>query len=70
MLFALALILAPAPAKLVIVGPKTTVISYPTWQRCVAAKLAFERQEAERERRDSARGYISGTGPSAYCIPS
>ena len=59
---------AAASAKLVIVGHENVVITYPTMQRCMAAKLEMERQYDVIYRRDLARG-IMRTPPTVYCLP-
>jgi hypothetical protein len=66
----LALLLAAAlPAKLVIIGhPQNTVVTYPTMERCLAAKAELERQYEATYRRDIARG-IMRTPPEVYCLP-
>lgn len=68
MILLAAMLLAAQPAKLVIMGTPATVITYPSIQRCLAAKATLERQQAEKESADRARGVIS-FGPTVYCLP-
>lgn len=63
------LLAAPTGAKLIMPGQPATVVNYPSMQRCRAAKASIERQNAEKEQRDRAKGVI-WFPPMVYCVPN
>ena len=58
-------------AKLILPGPQgSTVINYPSMQRCLAAKEAVLRQARDRAEEDRRRsGIIMISQPAVYCVP-
>lgn len=68
-------LLALAPqangAKLVMPTPGgTTIINYPSMQRCLAAKEALLQQARARADEDQRRtGAITISSPAVYCLP-